>query len=210
MRRSTSVVAPLLVAVVVVLAVFSHQSNASLNAIISRLYVGDQHAAGDLHMLQTAYNISAILNVAWDLDIRYPSAAYVGDFNDFNENLNFQYNKVGLVDGTGNTKGALIAAVNVLHQLLTPRSLLSKDANTYPQPVRNVLVHCHSGQSRSVTVAALYLFHEFPSQFRTYTDALNYVKARRGLSNNLSVPEPNLTRLAQQVASDIYFLSPFE
>jgi protein tyrosine/serine phosphatase len=76
--------------------------------------------------------------------------------------------------------------------------------------VQNILVHCHSGQSRSVTVVALYLFHEFPTQFRTYNDALQFVKNRRGLGNNPSVPEPNLTQLANQIAVDLYFLAPFE
>jgi hypothetical protein len=68
--------------------------NGSINNIIGNIYVGDQHAAGDLNMLRNVYNISAILNVAWDLDIRYPSAAYIGDVRDFDEHLTMQYNKV--------------------------------------------------------------------------------------------------------------------
>ena len=78
--------------------------------------IADQTAAGNLQMLQQEYNITgtcgsticspnvfhplsafhstAVLNVAWDLDIRYPVDDYVGSIADDNEHLYMQYNKV--------------------------------------------------------------------------------------------------------------------
>lgn len=170
-----------------------------MNYIMNRIYVGDQHAAGNLYELQT-YNISAILNVAWDLDIRYPFENYTGSIEDDNEHLNMQYNKVGLVDGTGNQPATLVSAMLMLSQLLTPRELEEKDKGTYPQPVQNVLVHCHSGHSRSVTVAALYLYYTNPDTFRNYEEALLFVKSKRGVLKDPTVPEPPLNILAHRVA----------
>ena len=38
-------------------------------------------------------SMPAVLNVAWDLDIRYPTEDYVGDIATDNEHLYMQYNK---------------------------------------------------------------------------------------------------------------------
>ena len=89
----------------------------------------------------------------------------------------------------------------MLQQFLTPRVLQPKDRATYPQPgidfflldarfqflltcfltVQNVLVHCHSGHSRSVTIAALYLNYAYQTVFPTYDVALQFVKTKRGV-----------------------------
>lgn len=175
-----------------------------IDFIMDRIYVGDQYAAANLYELQHTYNISAILNVAWDLDLRYSLENYTGSIEDDNEHLNLQYSKVGLVDGTGNIPAMLISAMITLHQFLTPRNLESKDQNTYPQPVQNVLVHCHSGHSRSVTVAALYLYYTQPDIFRNYEEALLFVKSKRGVLTDPNVPEPPLNLLAHQVASTFH------
>lgn len=106
---------------------------ASMNFIMDSIFVGDQHAAGNIPYLQSN-NVSAILNVAWDLDIQYPTPYYVGNMADNDEHLVLQYSKVGLVDGTGNQPGSLIAAMFALHQFLEPRVLESKDQGTFPQP----------------------------------------------------------------------------
>jgi len=170
-----------------------------INHIRDGLYVGDQYAAGDIDDLIKLYNISAILNVAWDLDIRYPEQEYIGEIADDNEHTIIQYAKVGLVDASGNSLSTLAAAVLTLDQFFQPRALLQKDVNTYP-PVKNVLVHCHSGQSRSVTVASLYIYFKHRDEYTTYTEALNFVKKQRNLSNNHNVPEPHITALAEQLA----------
>jgi len=175
-------------------------SGSDINYIRDGIYVGDQYAAGDIDDLIKLYNISAILNVAWDLDIRYPEPEYIGDISDDNEHIKIQYAKVGLVDASGNDVSSLAAAVLTLHQYLSPRTLEAKDAFTYPQPVQNVLVHCHSGQSRSVTVASLYIYFKYPSDYPTYADALHFVKQQRNLLSNTHVPHPSITELALKVS----------
>jgi hypothetical protein len=152
------------------------------------------------------YNITAVLNVAWDLDISYPSAAYDRD----GWHLKIQYHKVGLVDGLGNEMMSLASAVYFLNQLLTPRILEDKDKNTFP-PVQNVLVHCHAGNSRSVVVTALYLFYKHSNlpQFKNFTATLEFVKEKRGIGGVTTLPEPNLLQLATKLAQyNIFDLFP--
>merc|ERR1711916_234152 len=142
-----------------------------------------------------------------DLDIAYPSSAYTGNMEDFNEHLdNLQYAKVGLVDGDGNPPGSLAAAVLALSTFLNPREGLDdKDKTTFPQPVNAVLLHCHSGQSRSVTVAALYL--TLTGSYSTYKSALAHVKAARGLTDNHAVPVHALTALAHKLVNKGFSLN---
>jgi hypothetical protein len=109
---------------------------------------------------------------------------------------------VGLVDGEGNEMSSLASAVYLLDQLLTPRILEKKDNTTFP-PVHNVLVHCHEGLSRSVTVTALYLYYRYSNlpPFRTFTDSLEFVKERRGVGGHPTIPQYHLLQLAQSLAS---------
>merc|ERR1711991_85897 len=186
--------------------VLTPPSLASMNKVAPGLWVGNQHAAGDLATLAKE-GITAVLNVAWDLDIAYPSSAYTGNMEDFNEHLdNLQYAKVGLVDGDGNPPGSLAAAVLALSTFLNPREGLDdKDKTTFPQPVNAVLLHCHSGQSRSVTVAALYL--TLTGSYSTYKTALAHVKAARGLTDNHAVPVHALTALAHKLVNKGFSLN---
>jgi hypothetical protein len=167
-----------------------------MDAVGLGIFVGDQHAAGALPSL-LSQNVTGILNVAWDLGIRCDTADYVGDMGSFKERLEIEFAKVGLVDGLGNHPATLAAAVLFLHQMRTQNmtTMLPKDQTTFP-PIRNILVHCHSGQSRSVTVAALYLF--YAGSFSTFSDALAFVIDARHL-NGWPVPEPNLVATAQVV-----------
>mmetsp|Transcript_21872 Transcript_21872/g.36212 ORF Transcript_21872/g.36212 Transcript_21872/m.36212 type:complete len:206 (-) Transcript_21872:86-703(-) len=181
------------------LMVVPHGSQAAMNYIDHNIYVGDQHAAVDIPML-LSHNITAILNCAWDLDIRYDASDYVGNMADANENLVIQYAKVGLIDGSGNQNGTFFAGVYYLHQYFSPEVLEPKDQNTF-KPVQNVLVHCHSGRSRSVTITALYLYYQYPEQFKSYDTALAFVKAQRGLSNDNTYPEPILNAQAHSIAA---------
>jgi len=177
-----------------------------INLIRDGLYVGDQYAAGDIDDLVRMYNISAILNVAWDLDLRYPEPEYVGDISDDNEHIKIQYAKIGLVDASGNQVSTLAAAVLALDQFFQRRDLAPKDVSTYPS-VNSVLVHCHSGQSRSVTVASLYIYFKHRDEYPTYMDALNFVKKQRNLLSNTHVPHPDITSLAEKLAKvDLFSL----
>jgi hypothetical protein len=88
--------------------------------------------------------------------------------------------------------------------------------------VRNVLVHCHSGHSRSVTTAALYIFFIHPELYPTYAvgtpaacpihrppgparvprqDALQFVKTQRSIGADPTLPEANLSALASRLAA---------
>lgn len=89
-------------------------AHAGLNYISDGIFVGDQAAAADIHTLQRTYNVSAILNVAWDLDIRYPTQYYVGDMTIFDEHLAVQYHKV---DSGSSAVAVVVAAPNVLCML---------------------------------------------------------------------------------------------
>lgn len=55
-----------------------------------------------------------------------------------------------------------------------------------------------------MTTAALYIFYQYPQQFSNYDEALNYVKAKRGLAGNSNVPESNLNTLAHEIASQFH------
>ena len=191
----------MLVRVVLVVAVASMVcgvASGAMNEVAPGLWVGNQHAAGRPDVLAAA-NITAVLNVAWDLDIRYAGGEYEGDVSDNNERLRaFQYAKVGLVDGEGNAPEALAGAVLALSAFMTPRVGMSPDdAAKYSQPVSNVLVHCHSGQSRSVTVASLYL--TLTGAFPTYKAALAHVRSARGLTG--VYPAHALTALAHKLVN---------
>jgi hypothetical protein len=119
--------------------------------------------------------IAAVLNVAYDendaVDLQIPFSDPEVDkrtalpfelSNNEKYYLN-QLNKVGLVDGNENKIETLLAAVYEADQLLNFPSPEAQKAdgmvNFYAQG--NLLIHCHDGGSRSVTIAALYLYYKF-------------------------------------------------
>jgi hypothetical protein len=146
------------------------------------IFVGDGFAAVDARLLD-ALNIRSVLNVAYNLDDDprcgdIPTQTIVG--NDpqrtnpppppvptpLLRSTDQQYAKVGIIDGTGNVTGPrlLMAAVYMADQLFS--FLLSEPpcpSNTVYQR-GNLLIHCHSGHSRSVTVASLYIWYRFGVQ----------------------------------------------
>lgn len=89
-----------------------------------------------------------------------------------------EYTAIGLIDGPGNMKGTLVAAVCVLHQLLARHS--------------KVVLICHGGSVRSGLVAALYMTvrHEVSLE-----QALNIVKSHRPQA----VPNGELLKVAESV-----------
>jgi len=173
-----------------------------------QIYVGDGFAAQDVATLEACL-VRRVLNVAYDLDDR-PQ-------NDLMLQLNAdphrpspqpasndqplaryaqQFAKVGLIDGTHNPAGimALLSAVYVAEQLLWfPETDVPCPPLVNPSPPGNLLIHCWNGGSRSVTVAALFLWYKFGVQLGDPSirvagrsdeenfDALyNCVKAKRG------------------------------
>lgn len=131
-----------------------------MDMITQSIFVGNNQEARKLANLK-ANSITAVLNVARDLDI-------VEWFVDGESRTRFngiEYQKAGLIDGPGNTQLELIAPVILLQSLLSRHN--------------NVLVICHEGKSRSVTVVALHLAHIFGGML---TDHFNTViKKREGV-----------------------------
>jgi len=139
-----------------------------MDFVTHQIAIGGRTDAQNYDHLQSQ-KITAVLNVAWDLDIVYPSRspnthAFV-----------LEYQKVGLIDGPGNRPETLMAAVWMLGQL-TERH-------------ERILVHCHAGVSRSTTVTALHLATTYGIPF---AEGLNWVRKRRPLTD----PHRELIQLA--------------
>lgn len=143
------------------------------------LYVGASSAvSSDYAEWYKDKSINGVLNVAFDVDDTPFSNT------DMTAIASILFAKVGLVDtgpspgySTVNQVQTLIAAVYVLDQLKTRSG-----------PNFNVLVHCASGGSRSVAVAALWMSQRLsiePAAYQTrFETALNAVRASRNLSDN--------------------------
>lgn len=103
-----------------------------MNQITDNIWIGDSHDARNAEALRAA-GITAILNVAHDLRdvLGWPE---------------FHLAHCGLIDGPGNRLEHYVAAVNQLIAFI-------KDGH-------RVLIHCHAGHSRSVSVAIMYLDRE--------------------------------------------------
>ncbi len=76
-----------------------------------------------------------------------------------------QYIQVGLVDGPGNPHHLYYAAVMALDTLMNTGN--------------KVLVHCHEGKSRSVTVALMYMNLTYQ---RTLSELIEIVEERTGIT----------------------------
>ena len=130
-----------------------------MDFITDRIAIGNRHEAADIEMLQ-ANGITAVLNVAYDLDIRLPSL----DSSPYR--FAIEYHKVGLIDGFGNEATTLAAAVYMLAQILDRH--------------KKVFVHCHAGISRATTVVSLYLAE---TEDISFNDALAIVQTQRPVAD---------------------------
>ena len=130
-----------------------------MDFITDRIAIGNRHEAADIDMLEEN-DITAVLNVAYDLDICYPSMS-LSPYR-----FAIEYHKVGLIDGPGNEINTLAAAVYTLAQILERHE--------------KVFVHCHAGISRSTTVVSIYLAH---TQGASFDEALAIVQMRRPNAN---------------------------
>jgi len=130
-----------------------------LDFITDRIAIGNRHEAADIEMLQ-ANDITAVLNVAYDLDLRLPNL----DSSPYR--FAIEYHKVGLIDGFGNEATTLAAAVYMLAQLLERH--------------KKVFVHCHAGISRSTTVVSVYLAE---TERISFNDAVAIVRTQRPVAD---------------------------
>ena len=146
------------------------------------IFVGSWEAVKKNTLLEN--RIMGVLNVAYDCD-DIPPKNEEGKFHYFN--MYYQLAKVGLIDGYGNNTSTMVAALYMADQLFTfpPHTPQPKLENNYvPFNRGNLLIHCWDGGSRSITIAALYLYYKFGVQykkekFQTFEDAYTYVINKR-------------------------------
>ena len=143
-----------------------------MDFITDRIAIGDRHEAQNLNLLFES-QIDAVLNVAYDLDI-----SHFNQVPPSHHKFQLEYQKVGMIDGSGNQPTTLIAAVYMLDELLERH--------------QRVLVHCHAGVSRSSTVVATYLAHKDGMNF---DEALEFVKSKRPRA----APNPALIAIAKSL-----------
>ncbi len=139
------------------------------------IYVGTYDLSANLLQMN---GIAGVLNVAYDVNdakslqqtLKTKKIEKDGTETTINY-LSTQLSKVGLIDGPENNVMTLLAALYMADQLLDflPEEKQLKDdmVNIYPQG--NLLIHCHDGGSRSVTVAALYIYYKFYTNQSIYS-----------------------------------------
>lgn len=138
----------------------------SLNLIVENqgplnlsVFVGNEDAMNNVNFVLVENEINGILNCAAELR--------------FDNETCSEYFKVGFWDGYGNNTTTLVSAVYALEQLLSLRH--------WPwvgYTPKNVLVNCHSGHSRSVTVMSMYLCQKHPETW-DWDEALAFVMKQR-------------------------------
>ncbi len=137
-----------------------------MHRISEKIYLGNSHDARTEYILAEG-KITAILNCAHDLS--QPDMGRV--------RIN-----AGLIDGHGNDKAGMVAAMDHLGQLL-------KDGHT-------VLVHCHMGMSRSPTVVAAFIARHDNHPFDVVMD---YIKGIR----DIVMPHHALTDMAKDILGEV-------
>lgn len=124
-----------------------------LDFVTDNIAIGNSQEASDIDVLKDN-GITAVLNVAIDLDIIYQQKR--------NGEFVIEYHKIGLIDGPGNKDTTMLAAVYMLEQLLENHD--------------RVLVNCHGGISRSVAVVASYMLHT--KQCKSFDHAVDIIKVK--------------------------------
>jgi len=131
-----------------------------MNEIIDNIWIGDSHDANHDYKGLKQNGITAILNVANDLDNQYT-------FKD-----GFKLSICGLIDGAGNHSHAILSALYQLKNLV--------DSG------HTILVHCHEGKSRSAFIVGLYLKIKYGMKWE---DTIIFLKSKRPIiSINLKLP----------------------
>jgi histidinol-phosphate aminotransferase len=104
----------------------------------------------------------------------------LNDFPTFLDGSGFEWRRVMLIDGRGNTSADVLSALQALEGFLADG--------------HRVLVHCTEGVSRAPFVTACHLARRNAWQFEA---ALAYVRARRSIAN----PHPELRLLWQELSA---------
>ena len=146
-----------------------------MDFVTERIAIGNRHDAENNNML-TENGITAVLNVAFDLDISYYEDGVPA------HRFEIEYHKAGMIDGPGNKPTTLAAAIYMLEQLLERHD--------------KVFVHCHAGASRAPTTVSTYLAY---AQNTSFDEALEFVQTKRTVAN----PNSHLRELAKTVLTKI-------
>ena len=148
------------------------KNNWDAGMITPRLYVGSLRSATDLENLKI-YNITHILTVAGKLymdDDIYPS--------------NISRLIIDIADHpASNILEILPQAIEYIEEALLLPCPIDTDTDTntnLPSPYSNVLVHCASGISRSVSVCCGFLMIKYNY---SYQDAITLIRQNRSLSS---------------------------
>lgn len=159
----------------------------SLNLIVENegelklsVFVGDMDAMNNVNFVLVENEINGIVNCAAELHYR--------------DDCCMEYFKIGFWDGYGNNTTTLASAVYAIDQLLSPRH--------WPWvgfTPRNVLVNCHTGHSRSVTVMSMYLCQKHPHEY-TWDKALQLVMSKRRTNH---FPTDGMLQLAADLLQEI-------
>lgn len=137
-----------------------------MNFITDNIFIGDSQDAKNKQLLDEL-GITACLNCAEDLDYECPIE---------------HYSKIGLVDGPCDQKDKLVQAIDELDILL--------------EGGHRILVHCHCGVSRSVTVVATWIARKYE---KSIYEALHEIARRRPKVG----PRQALVFLAREVNNEI-------
>ncbi|NVO27264.1 dual specificity protein phosphatase family protein [Donghicola sp. C2-DW-16] len=173
------------------------------------LYIGNKQAASDPAYL-AEHGVGTVVNCAVNLDINM-----VTNVDPETRNLPFgwspvRYYKLGIVDGPGNPAPMLLAGYYQLKGLID-QTFPQKPS--YPwQGTGNILVNCRGGRSRSVTLVALFLHLECPSDYPTLQAAIDHIRVARQLHPDEwpQAPKQVLVDAAQWSADMVAMIRPFE
>ena len=139
------------------------------------LFIGNLPGALSADLLHR-HGITTTLNVALNID---PAPLTLAD------GIEVRRQKVGLIDGAGNSPAHLLSAVLAMAGSLDQAS---PGKENYPPHRRgNVLVHCRGGRSRSATVIAAYLHLSDRDRFPDFDAVIADIRKRR----NLGPDQPN-------------------
>ncbi|MFK7750555.1 MAG: hypothetical protein AB8B65_19340 [Kordia sp.] len=172
-------------------------------------------------------NIAGVLNVAYDVnDPADLQNAYNPTDPSIKKILDFELavwcfpsllSKVGLVDGNENNMMTLVSAIYMADQLLNFPSLTEQMEETTTNPgdpmtnfyqQGNLLIHCHDGGSRSVTITALYIYYKFFVGKCTFQEVYQEVICCRYEEASNHVPTQGICENAYEVLNTFKELFP--
>ena len=201
--------------------------NASVPSGLKEQYIYVGIGYGLKQNLISPNNIAGVLNVAYDVndpidlqnvyDPNHPETTKMFDIELGIWCFPSLLSKVGLVDGNENNKMTLVSAIYMADQLLNFPSLVHQIEETKTNPgdpmtnfyqQGNLLIHCHDGGSRSVTITALYIYYKFFVGQCTFQEVYQEVICARYLEATNHIPTQGICENAYEVLNTFEALFP--